>query len=133
MKTRTLLLAGVAALFLATGAARAYDAELPDQMVASSDRVSLGEAHGERYAQIAAEFVRLNVDVIVTTGPAALQAKKATSVIPIVLALSGDPVGAGLVASLARPAAQHGYADPAGAVCVRRVRCRRDYQRAAYA
>src|SRR5437762_8637728 len=61
------------------------------------------EGHGERYAEIAAEFVQLNVDVIVTTGPAAPQAKKATSVIPIVLALSGDPVGAGLVASLARP------------------------------
>src|SRR5262249_6081222 len=55
------------------------------------------------YAEIAAEFVRLKVDVIVTTGPAAPQAKQATSVIPIVLALSGDPVGAGLVASLARP------------------------------
>ena len=62
-----------------------------------------GEGRGERYAEIAAEFVRLNVDVIVTLGPAAPQAKKATSVIPIVLALSGDPVGAGLVASLARP------------------------------
>jgi ABC-type uncharacterized transport system substrate-binding protein len=61
------------------------------------------EGRGERYAGIAAEFVRLKVDVIVTTGPAAPQAKKATSVIPIVLALSGDPVGAGLVASLARP------------------------------
>jgi putative tryptophan/tyrosine transport system substrate-binding protein len=61
------------------------------------------EGHGERYAEIAAEFVRLNVDVIVTTGPAAVEAKKATTVIPIVLALSGDPVGAGLVASLARP------------------------------
>jgi ABC-type uncharacterized transport system substrate-binding protein len=61
------------------------------------------EGRGERYAEIAAEFVRLNVDVIVTTGPAATQAKKETSVIPIVLALSGDPVGAGLVASLARP------------------------------
>jgi putative ABC transport system substrate-binding protein len=61
------------------------------------------EAHPERYAEIAAEFVRLNVNVIVTTGPAAPQAKKATSVIPIVLALSGDPVGAGLVASLAQP------------------------------
>src|SRR5215467_13512693 len=61
------------------------------------------EGHPERYAEIAAEFVRLKVDVIVTTGPAAPQAKKATSVIPIVLALSGDPVAAGLVASLARP------------------------------
>ena len=61
------------------------------------------EGRGERYAEIAAEFVRLKVDVIVTTGPAAPQAKQATSVIPIVLALSGDPVGAGLVASLARP------------------------------
>src|SRR6201984_3234989 len=61
------------------------------------------EGHGEGYDEIAAEFVRLKVDVIVTTGPAASQAKKATSVIPIVLALSGDPVGAGLVASLARP------------------------------
>ena len=61
------------------------------------------EGRGERYAEIAAEFVRLKVDVIVTTGPAAPQAKKATSVIPIVLALSGDPVAAGLVASLARP------------------------------
>jgi putative tryptophan/tyrosine transport system substrate-binding protein len=61
------------------------------------------EGRGERYAAIAAEFVRLKVDVIVTTGPAAPQAKKATSVIPIVLALSGDPVAAGLVASLARP------------------------------
>jgi hypothetical protein len=40
---------------------------------------------------------------LVTTGPAAPQAKKATSVIPIVLALSGDPVGVGLVASLAKP------------------------------
>jgi putative ABC transport system substrate-binding protein len=62
-----------------------------------------GEGRGERYAEIAAEFVRLKVDVIVTTGPAASQARRATSVIPIVLALSGDPVGAGLVASLARP------------------------------
>src|SRR5262249_12434601 len=62
-----------------------------------------GEGRGERYAEIAAEFVRLNVDVIGTTGPAAPAAKQATSVIPIVLALSGDPVGAGLIVSLARP------------------------------
>jgi putative ABC transport system substrate-binding protein len=61
------------------------------------------EGRSDRYDEIAAEFVRLKVDVIVTTGPAAQQARKATSVIPIVLALSGDPVGDGLAASLARP------------------------------
>jgi putative tryptophan/tyrosine transport system substrate-binding protein len=61
------------------------------------------EGRSERYDEIAAEFVRLKVDVIVTTGPAAQQAKRATSVIPIVLALSGDPVNEGLAASLARP------------------------------
>src|SRR5438093_4116560 len=61
------------------------------------------EGFNERYAEIAAEFVRLNVDVIVTSGPAVPAAKQATSVIPIIFALSGDPMGAGLVASLARP------------------------------
>jgi putative tryptophan/tyrosine transport system substrate-binding protein len=61
------------------------------------------DGRSERYEEIATEFVRLKVDLIVTTGPAAQQARRATSVIPIVLALSGDPVGAGLVASLARP------------------------------
>ena len=50
-----------------------------------------------------AEFVRLKVDVIVTGGNAAVAAKQATSVIPIVFALASDPVGDGLVASLARP------------------------------
>jgi putative ABC transport system substrate-binding protein len=61
------------------------------------------EGFNERYAEIAAEFVRLNVDVIVTSGPAVPAAKQATSVIPIIFVLSGDPVGTGLVASLARP------------------------------
>jgi putative ABC transport system substrate-binding protein len=61
------------------------------------------EGRSDRYDEIAAEFVRLKVDVIVTTGPAAQQARRATSVIPIVLPLSGDPVGVGLAASLARP------------------------------
>jgi ABC-type uncharacterized transport system substrate-binding protein len=62
------------------------------------------EGRAERAAEIAAELVRLKVDVIVTysTTPA-LAAKQATSVIPIVLATSGDPVGTGLVASLVRP------------------------------
>jgi len=62
------------------------------------------EGRTEQLAEIAAEFVRLKVDVIVTTGtPATLAAKQATSVIPIVFAATGDPVGTGLVASLARP------------------------------
>ena len=63
-----------------------------------------GEGLNERFAQIAAEFVRLKVDVIVTgaTQPT-IAAKQATSVIPIVFAQAGDPVGIGLVASLARP------------------------------
>ena len=61
------------------------------------------EGRIERYAEIAAEFVRLKVDVIVTSGGAVLAAKQSTSVIPIVFALATDPVGLGFVASLARP------------------------------
>jgi putative ABC transport system substrate-binding protein len=61
------------------------------------------EARPERVAEIAAEFVRSKVDVIVTTGSAILALKQATSVIPIVFAASADPVGTGLVTSLARP------------------------------
>src|SRR5207302_6220530 len=57
----------------------------------------------ERYAEIAAEFVRLKVDVIVTGSGAVPATKQATSTIPIVFALAGDPIGMGLVASLARP------------------------------
>jgi putative ABC transport system substrate-binding protein len=62
------------------------------------------DGRSERFAEIAAEFVRLKVSVIVTAGTAAVvAAKQATSVIPIVFAAAGDPVGTGLVASLARP------------------------------
>jgi ABC-type uncharacterized transport system substrate-binding protein len=61
------------------------------------------EGRDERFAEIAAEFVRLRVDVIVTTGGAAYAAKQATLVIPIVFAVANDPVGSGLVAGLARP------------------------------
>ena len=62
------------------------------------------EGRNERYAENAAELVRLKVDVIVTVAtPATLAAKQATAVIPIVFAATGDPVGTGLVASLARP------------------------------
>jgi putative tryptophan/tyrosine transport system substrate-binding protein len=62
------------------------------------------EGRNERYAENAAELVRLKVDVIVTSAtPPALAAKKATAVIPIVFAAVSDPVGTGLVASLSRP------------------------------
>jgi putative tryptophan/tyrosine transport system substrate-binding protein len=62
------------------------------------------EGHNERYAQLAAELVRLKVDVIVALGsPAIVAAKQATAVIPIVFPLASDPVGDGFVASLARP------------------------------
>jgi putative tryptophan/tyrosine transport system substrate-binding protein len=60
------------------------------------------EARSERFPEIAAEFVQFKVDVIVTGGNAAVAVKQATSVVPIVFVL-GDPVGTGLVASLARP------------------------------
>ena len=63
-----------------------------------------GEEIPERYAAIAAEFIRLKVDVIVTAGTVpATAAKRATAAIPVVFAAAGDPIGAGLVASLARP------------------------------
>jgi ABC-type uncharacterized transport system substrate-binding protein len=63
-----------------------------------------GEGSAEHFAEIAAEFVRLKVDVIVTSGtPAVMASKQATSVTPIVFATAGDPVGTGLVASLTRP------------------------------
>src|SRR5262245_32925435 len=63
-----------------------------------------GEQHLERLPELAADLVRLEVDLIVTSGgPTPLAAKGASSTIPIVMASSTDPVGAGVVASLARP------------------------------
>ena len=61
------------------------------------------EGRPERVAGIAAEFVSRNVDVIVTNDSFAPTIKQATSVIPIVFVLGNDPVGTGLVASLAHP------------------------------
>jgi putative ABC transport system substrate-binding protein len=61
------------------------------------------EGRTERYGEIASEFVRLKVGVIVTVGSAAVAVKQVTSVIPIVFAVAPDPLGAGLVASLSRP------------------------------
>ena len=62
------------------------------------------EQKPERLPELAAELVRLKVDLIVASGtPSSLVAKSATTTIPIVMAQAGDPVGSGLVASLARP------------------------------
>ena len=62
------------------------------------------EGNADRERELASELVRLKVDVIVTTGPTVTRAaKRATVMIPIVMAQDGDPVASGFVASLARP------------------------------
>src|SRR5262249_50317479 len=64
------------------------------------------EGRDHRLSSLVGELIDRNVDVIVTVGtPAALAAQRATSIIPIVMAIVADPVGEGLVASLARPGA----------------------------
>jgi putative tryptophan/tyrosine transport system substrate-binding protein len=66
--------------------------------------VRWAEGRGERYAEIATEFIRLKVDAILAIGtPATLAAKQATSVVPIVFVAVNDPVALGVVPSLARP------------------------------
>ena len=65
--------------------------------------VRWAEGRNERYAEIAAEFARLKVDVIVTAGSAVPAARQAAPATPIVFAVANDPLRAGLVASLARP------------------------------
>src|SRR5262249_10401464 len=61
------------------------------------------EGRPERYAEIAAEFVRLKVDVILMVGSAVPIVKQSATAIPIVFAVAIDPVGSGLVSSLAKP------------------------------
>jgi putative ABC transport system substrate-binding protein len=62
------------------------------------------EGRNERFTEIASEFARLKVDIIVTySTPAVIAVKQVTSVIPVVFAGAADPVGTGLVVSLARP------------------------------
>jgi putative ABC transport system substrate-binding protein len=61
------------------------------------------QARPERAAEIAADFVHSKVDLVVTAGPHVAAVKQVTAVIPIVFALANDPVGSGMVASLARP------------------------------
>lgn len=74
------------------------------QNIAIEPRFAEGKT--DRLPALAAELVRLKMDVIVTsTTPAALAAKQATTTIPIVFGFAADPVGSGIVASLARPGA----------------------------
>jgi putative ABC transport system substrate-binding protein len=62
------------------------------------------DGHDERFPDLASELIRLKVDLILSRGtPAALAARSASRTIPVVMAASGEPVGSGLVASLARP------------------------------
>jgi putative ABC transport system substrate-binding protein len=61
------------------------------------------EGRPERYTEIAAEFVRLKVRVIVTVGSAVPAVRQVTSVIPVVFAVAVDPLGSGMIANLARP------------------------------
>jgi putative ABC transport system substrate-binding protein len=61
------------------------------------------EGRSDRFVEISAEFVQLKVDVIVTVGSAVAAAMRATSTIPIVFGIAVDPVGTGMVSSLARP------------------------------
>jgi putative ABC transport system substrate-binding protein len=77
---------------------------------------------------LAAELVALQVDVIVTPGsPAAAAAREATSTIPIVIALAADPVGVGLIGSLARPGGNvTGFSDNATALSAKRLEILKD-------
>jgi putative ABC transport system substrate-binding protein len=87
------------------------------------------EGRGERFDEIAAEFVRLKVDVIFSAGgtPPVVAARKATSEIPIIFVSAGDPVGSGLVASLARPGRNvTGVSNQTGDIAGKRVELLRE-------
>jgi putative ABC transport system substrate-binding protein len=79
------------------------DLDYRDGQTITIDHLS-ADGRGERFPALALECLRLKADIIVvTTTPAAQAAKSATRTIPIIMHLLGDPVGTGLVASLARP------------------------------
>jgi len=87
-----------------------------------------GEQKLERLPDLAADLVRLKVDLIMVTGTGpALAAKKATNTIPIVMATASDPLGAGLVASLARPGGNvTGFSSLAGQLSTKRLEVLKD-------
>jgi putative ABC transport system substrate-binding protein len=102
------VLMGVANNAIGQGRAKVFQQELQRLGWTEGRSIAIeyrwAEGRAERYAEFAVEFVRLKVDVIVAEAtPATLAAKQATSIIPIVFVSTGDPVGTGLVASLARP------------------------------
>ena len=81
------------------------------------------EGRSQRVSDIAAEFMRQDVDVIVTYGSAVTILKQATTTIPIVFAVAFDPVRSGLVHSLAKPGRQrHGHVDPTARPCQQATR-----------
>ena len=82
----------------------------------------------EKLPEVLAELIRLKLDVLVTAGdPAAHAAKKATSAIPIVMVTSPDPVGTGLIASLAHPGGNvTGFSDFHGGVITKRLEVLKD-------
>jgi putative ABC transport system substrate-binding protein len=81
------------------------------------------ESRKERLPGLAAELVALQIDVLITLGsPATAAAKQSTSTVPVVMALSGDPVGVGLIESLARPGGNvTGMTDNATALSAKRL------------
>jgi len=91
-----------------TGTFEAFQQGLRDHGYVEGQNIVIeyraAEGRGERLPELAADLVRLRVEVIVTSGPQPIQVvTHATTTIPIVMAISPDPVEAGLVASLARP------------------------------
>ena len=86
------------------------------------------EQKNERLPELAADLVRLKVDLIVVGGtPPALAAKSATTSIPVVMVSVGDPVGSGLVASLARPGGNvTGFSSLAGELNTKRLEILKD-------
>jgi ABC-type uncharacterized transport system substrate-binding protein len=99
---------------------------LEGKNIVIEQRYAAGQS--DKLPELAAEFVRVKADVIVVTGdPAAHAAKKATAAIPIVIVTSPDPVGTGLIASLAHPGGNvTGLSDFHGGVVTKRLELLKD-------
>ena len=106
-KTIGFLGAGTAAAWIGVGGVASFERRLRALGWIDGQTVSIvyrwADGKSDRFGEIAAEFVKLKVDVILTAGSAVAAAKQATSTIPIVFAAAVDPVASGFVDSLARP------------------------------